>query len=148
MYFSKENDFPKNDTPDYERFAYILLNNSNDLIVELILKRNCDTIFIRRGESTSDIFQFSSGKLEPDTFPTPPEFERSIVYNVRSIKPWDFKFENVKYIDKNFFRYKKGKGLVLKDNVYTLSFYHNTERANSYDLILKSNNYRIILEPL
>ena len=120
MYFSRENNFPKTENPNYDKFAYILLNNSHDLIVELVLKQDCDTIFIRREKSTSDIFQFSSGRMEPDTISTPPEYERSIVNNIRLIKSWVLKFEEVKYIDKNFFMLKKGEGLILKNNIYIL----------------------------
>lgn len=151
MYFSKENYSFEAKDPDKEILAYISFTNSRGLISELIFKRNfytIDTIFIRQDMSTADLFQLAGGRLEPYTIPVPPEYEKVIRNNVHIVRPYDFKFEDVKYIDKNFFVNKKGKGLVLKDNVYILSFYNNTYKTDTYDLILTSNSDTIKLEPL
>lgn len=148
MYLSKRNTFPNVLKNEKEPFAYITFSDTRGLISELFLKKNCDTIYVRKDMSSSDLFQLSGEDIGSDTTPIPPHLEKIISNNVREVKPYDLKFQYVKYIDKNFLINKPGVKLELKDNIYILSFEHITDKENVYNLFLKNNSDTIKLEPL
>lgn len=114
----------------------VLVRNENmsDIISFLIVEKN-DTIYIRNDKEYNELFSPEDQKkhrVSPSWF----NVNNPVVGNLHP------RCKRIAYSDNKFFVYdkKKCKYIPKSNNIHVLTFYHDTERTNTYSLFDMTKN--------